>query len=351
MIRRISFYITILMFALHSSCIDEITIAIPDFERQLVIEGWYGNQQAQNYVRVYYSSPFISGIRSPQYTAAPVDQVYVEDDEGRQIYFRRVQDYTYATNDYFPVEAGKQYRLVVSLTTGETYQSEYEVMPPLVEISDITASAYEALYSISTEGSSFTQIRTFASVKATITDPGHGELGYFFRTSGISEDYTFSMNDNCACTCYTSNPNVFNKMNLLDNEPFIDRTFQQTIADIPLYSLGRYFVETNMRTVSKENLSYLQQVDLQQKSTGSIFDPAPFRIRGNISKSDDPSRFVLGNFFVYQESRFDALLSRTAIRLASVELQHYIEPLQEVTIDCTEVFLDATSIPPAPFRR
>lgn len=351
MIRRISFYFMMLIFSIQVSCIDEITIAIPDFERQLVIEGWYGNQIGQNYVRVYYSSPFISGIQAPQYTVAPVDQVYVEDREGRQISFKSVQDHTYVPNDYFPVEAGTGYRLVVRLTTGEIYESEYEEMPPLVEVSEITASAYEALFSISTEGSSFTQLRTFASVKATITDPGEGELGYFFRTSGISEDYTFSMNDNCACTCYSSFPNVFNKMNLLDNEPFIGRTFQQTIADIPLSSLGRYFVDTNMRAISKGNLAYLEQVDLQQKNTGSIFDPAPFRIRGNISKADDPNGLVLGNFFVYQESRFDALLSRTDIRLASVELQHYIEPLQEVSGVCTDVFPDATPVPPAPFRR
>ncbi|MCH7414154.1 DUF4249 domain-containing protein [Belliella sp. R4-6] len=352
MIKKLTIFLLLIAGIFTNSCIDEVVIEVPGFEPQLVVDGWYGNSIEDTYIRIYYSAEYQSGVVTPQYRQANVNLLYIQDQNGRRINFIPVPNsISFLPENYFDPEPGLSYQLVFQLTNGNSYRSDFEMMPPKVEIEEITESAFEALEVINTPGVSLSQIRTFASINAQISDPGVGEFGYMFSTSGISEDFTFSESDNCSCTCYSFISNIFDKLNLLSNREFQSRSFQHSLGDIPLTSLGRFYVNTRVRTVSKNNLEYLLKIDEQQKNTGSIFDVSPFRIKGNVRNvAENQNSVVLGNFFVFQQSGLEKLVFRTEIRAASLDLNHVFDLPPLVNSSCIEIYPDATPIPPIPFR-
>ncbi len=332
-----------------SSCIDELNLALEESNQALVIDAWLGNVPADTYVKVYQTAPYVSGALNPSYTPVPVDRVAIEDREGQRMVLNRIGGIFRAPADFYP-EAGKDYRLVIELSEGAVFESSWETMPPPVVIEDIVAVASERQVMITSGESQFFQTRTFADVQARVTDPGVGELGYLIETSGIEELYTNSNSDNCSCICYEYRPNIFAGMNLTSNSFFQGRDFGISLGEIPLSHLGKYYVSAKVKAVTQSNYDYLSRVDEQQRNSGSIFDPAPFRIRGNIKKRGEGNQLVLGGFFLFQQSTFEKMLFRAQIRSESLELNHRPEPLPMVGGSCTEFYRNATSIPPAPFR-
>ncbi len=340
----------IFMGLMFQACVDEITIGVPRQEEVIVVDAWFGNTEEDSFVRIYTASPFLSGILKPRFDPVPVGSVYVEDTKGNRVDFvRNGPTLLFKPESHIVPVAGESYRLVLDLSEKGIFSSEWEKVPPIVEVEELRTSAYEALVLINSGTATMTQTKTFAGINAVIKDPGAGKFGYFLRTSGISERYTRSDSDNCQCVCYSEVPNLFNRMNLISNEAFEGREFVPNIGEIPLSSIGRFHVETTLKTISGNNLEYLQRIDDQQKNTGSIFDPSPSRIRGNISSREEGGEIILGNFFVYQESKFDAMLSRSQIRMDNANLNHFLDPILEVEATCTEVFIDDVTVPPPPF--
>lgn len=347
MIRNLILAGTILMMA---SCIDEINLALEESNQAIVIEAWIGNIPAETYVKVYRTSPYVSGVLNPSFIPVPVRSVVIQQSEGEDILFIEDQGGIFRQPQNFTPVSGRNYRLALETANGDVYESAWETMPPFVEIEDIVPSAFEKQVIIPSGQSLFSQIRTFADVKAQITDPGVGDLGYYIQSSGITELYTASNSDNCACTCYENDPNIFAGMNITSNSLFQNRVFQLSIGEIPLSSLGRFFVSSRLKVLSKSNFDYLSQIDLQQRNSGSIFDPAPFRIKGNIKKRGSEQEIVLGGFFLFQESTFEKLIFRGQIRSESIELRHSLDPLPFVNGDCTEFYTSASTFVPPAFR-
>lgn len=344
-----------LMFFLSStlglfSCIDEINLILEESNQAIVIDAWIGNTQEGTYVKVYRTSPYVSGTINPPYVPVSVTSVFVEKMNGEVINFILSETNDFRPSGIFDPQAGDIFRLVVETAEGEVYESSWETMPPRVEIEDILPEAFEKQVVITTGQSLFSQIRTFAAVKAQITDPGVGELGYLLETSGITELFTTANVDNCACACYENEPNIFAGMNVTTNTSFQGRSFGVSLGDIPLSFLGRFLVRTNLKVLTKSNYEYLNQVNQQQRNSGSIFDPAPFRIKGNIKKRGSENELVLGGFFLFQESTFEKLLFRSQIRNESLNLNHTLEEIPFVNSSCIEFYPNASPIVPPSFQ-
>lgn len=333
-----------------TSCVDEINLTLEESSQSIVIEAWIGNNPADTYVKVYRTSPYISGVLNPNYIPVQVNSVVIEQSDGEDILLSQVEWNVFRQSTSFDPIPGRSYRMVLETGDGEVFESSWETMPPFVEVEDIVGQAFQKQVMITVGQSQFLQNRTFADVQAQIVDPDLGELGYLIKTSGITELYTTANVDNCACVCYENVPNIFAGMNLTSNEPFQGRSFGLSLGEIPLSSIGKFFVRTKVKTVNKSSYNYLKQIDLQQRNSGSIFDPAPSRIRGNIKMRGSDDQQVLGGFFLFQESSFEKLLLRTDIRNESLNLNHALDALPFVNVDCREVYLNATPEVPPVFR-
>lgn len=349
--KKLVYYFFILGLTLGiSSCVDEINLVLEESNQALVIEAWVGNSPEETYVKVYRTSPYVSGVLNPDFIPVPVRSVHIEQSEGERFPFSEKEENIFRQSTSFDPVPGRNYRLILETEDGEVYESSWETMPPFVEVIDIKGEAFEKQMVITVGQAQFLQKRTFADVQAQIADPGLGELGYLIQSSGITELYTTANVDNCACTCYQDVPNIFAGMNLTSNEPFQGKSFGLSLGQISLSSIGKFFVRTKIKVVNKSSYRYLNQVDQQQRNSGSIFDPAPSRIKGNIKKRGAEDDVVLGGFFLFQESSFEKLLLRTEIRNQSLNLNHALDALPFVNGDCREAYIDASPIVPTPFR-
>ena len=333
-----------------SSCVDEINLNLSkELNPVLVVDAWIGPEIGQSYVQVFSSGAYVSG--SVDNGTVPIDlsEVFLEREDGRKIPFQRQWDGKYYPYEEINPKEGESFRLIFQTAEGERFESSWEKFPPSVQLEEMTANALERLVLVSSPSGNILQTRTFAEVSVDFQDPGKGKLGYLSATTGISELYTMSNFENCLCTCYRNEPSLFKGMNFQSNENFNGRKFQKKVGEIPLSSFGRFYVVTSMQVLNEFGRNYFEQVSIQQRNTGSIFDPAPFRIKGNIRKTNGESEIVLGGLFLYQETTFNKMFSRSEIRRQSLSLNHYLEPLVSVAFSCNEYFTDASPFKPSPF--
>ncbi len=331
------------------SCVDEIHLDVPSTASNLVIDAWLGPSSDQSYVRVYRSAKFLSGTLAPRYSKVSVNRMYVEDESGRRVFFPNTSDTTLAywpnAGQFFP--SGIKYRLHV-VTDEDEYQSEWTLMPE--------ASSFEGFEAVSKEKPVFVlsgdmpvQVTgASADLNVSIVNPSEQEVGYLISSTGISEALTTADCENCTCNCYLEVPILFSGMNL-ESSGSGNSPKPVTLAELDITSTGRFYLESTIRTVSKDNLEYLQQIHKQQRNTGSIFDPAPFKIRGNIKSIAHPEKEVLGNFMVYQEDTFNQMVYRAEIYRQNPALPFAFDETGHVKCDCKEYYPYALPYTPDPF--
>lgn len=315
----------------------------------MVVDAWIGAEEGQSYVQVFTSGAYVSGSIDQGAVPIELSEVFLEREDGSKIPFLSQFDEKYYPQEEINPKEGESFRLIFQTVAGEIFESTWEKFPPSVQLDEMKVNARERLVLVSSPSGSILQTRTFADVNVEFLDPGKGNLGYLSTAKGISELYTTSNFENCQCTCYRNEPNLFKGMNFQSNQNFNGRPYQKKVGEIPLSSFGRFYVETTLRVLNEFGSSYFEQVSIQQRNTGSIFDPAPFRIKSNIRNTNAENEVVLGGLFLYQETKISKMFSRSEIRRQSLSLNHYLEPLVNVAFSCTEHFTDASPFKPSPF--
>ncbi len=295
------------------ACIDEIYLSVPSKNSSLVIDAWLGPTSESSYVRVYRSAPFLSGSLEPRYTKVRDTQIYVEDESGLRVYFPNTADTTLIhkpnPGQFFP--AGSRYRLHVTSSEGE-YQSDWVLMPQETTTGDFNIVTKERLVYVTSGDVPIQVPGVAAELNLSLTNPSGEEVGYMIQAKGITEVFTTGGPENCVCNCYLDQPYIFPGMNLQSSGNG-NSSKAVKLAELEITSLGRFYLQSAIKTVSKPNLDYLEQINKQQRNTGSIFDPAPFKIRVIIRYLDDPEHDFLGNFTVFQENTFVQMIYRAEI--------------------------------------
>ena len=332
------------------SCVDEIYLDVPSTESNLVIDAWLGPSSEQSYVRVYRSVPFLSGTVTPQYTKVPVSRMYVEGESGKRVYFRNSPDTTlyYRPETYHLFESGKRYRLNV-VTDEDEYRSDWSLMPEPSSFEGFEVVAKERPVFVISGNLPVQVTGASADLNVNVTNPSKEEVGYLITATGVSEVFTTGDAENCKCNCYLDVPVLFSGMNL-ETSGSGNSPKPITIAQLDITSLGRFFIWSTIRTVSKDNLEYLQLIDKQQRNTGSIFDPAPFKIKGNIKSVTHPEKEVLGNFIAFQENTFNQMVYRSEIYGQNPSLPFAFDETGHVRDNCNEYYPYSLPYTPEPFQ-
>lgn len=344
--------VTLLLCLSLVACVDEIYLSVPSGESGVVIDAWLGPSSEQSYVRVYRSEPYLSGVLEPRYSKVRTTEIYVEDELGGRIYFPNSVDTSLYhkpnPGQFFP--AGRRYRLHVT-TPEVSYESDWELMPEETTTGDFYIVPKERLVYVTSGDIPIQVPGVGVELNLSLINPSREEVGYVIQAKGISEVFTTGGPEDCVCNCYLEQPYIFPGMNLQSsgtgNSPKPVK-----LAELEITSLGRFFLQTSIKTVAKENLDYLQQINKQQRSTGSIFDPAPFKIRGNIRNPDNPEQEVLGNFMVFQENTFDQMIYRAEIFRQNFDLTFAFDltpRLEAPDESCHDFYIDALPETPEPF--
>lgn len=296
-----SFLVSILIIGCLAACIDKVELPIRNEEPRLVIDGQITNEAPPYTVRLFYTSPFgLTSDQRPPVLAAIGAQVSLADDRGRRVFFESVGGSVYQTTDLsFRGQPGRSYSLTVQLLDGKRYVTKPEVMPDVPAIDSISARFVQT-NNVSTPYN--------YNYSLTTRDPARERNFYRWTAYGLtvrkstgepcSPFSTAICFDNCYTTESTSEVNVYSDVavngNVIRGKP---------VFQLPIYAAWPQWVEVQQYGITQTNYQFWKLYEQQRARTGSIFDPLPAPVTGNLVNASDLADVARGYFAVTSVTR------------------------------------------------
>jgi Domain of unknown function (DUF4249) len=287
-------YGSIALVLVLSSCLDEIKLAQPDRIERIIVEGGITDNSNENFLRLSYSD----AVGAPK-RVLPTSGVYVE------IRTAKGQKYTMRADPQgsglFTAENGKlngiggeSYALYIKLPDGREYQSEFQSMPLAVPIKNLNYDSQESP-------------SVGYQVSLDIDDPKATENYYRWVSEGFhirqASGVKIGFGDNYCCkTCWVKIKNE--KLNILSDQNFNGKTIKnRPVFFSPYYGIGMHKINVKQFNINRQAYQYYTKLKSQLNRSGSIFDPLPATVRGNIVNLKDSDDTALGFFEVSSVSK------------------------------------------------
>ncbi len=333
-------YLSILLVAL-MGCIDPFEVEVPEGPQYLTVEGYITNLPKAHEVRITrgdtYGSVF-EGLVRPVREAT----VVIRDDQGNVTFLQEDLDNrgSYFTPPNYQAVVGRSYTLQIQLIDGRVYTSLPERVGAPTEIQNVSYQSVE----IPVEG----EVNPDSGVQllVDIDDPADENNFYFWRNS----DATYVLltrpdlfvtppperrpaPKDCCFICWRNEPAPGNQSIFIANDDnFNGLSTQLPAAFIPdngLRFADTYRIDFSQISISQEAFRFLRLVKQQSEISGSVFDPPPARITGNMISLDDPDEIVLGYFMAGGETT-----ERVYIKKSELD---FVQPEARITDDCRVV--------------
>ncbi|MBN3583982.1 DUF4249 domain-containing protein [Algoriphagus aestuarii] len=341
-------YIYLFCFILFG-CIEPYDVSIEDGPQLLTIEGMLTNGPGPHVIKLTRSDTYGSvfeGLIRPVAGAT----VIFRDDLGRVIFLSEDNENrgNYLTPAEFSGETGRTYTLQIQLLDGKVYSSLPEKLTAVPEIQDLGFRVER----IPVKG----EINDASGIQfiAEFQDPADENNFYYWRKGESVHVYETRPDlyhepppsrapapKDCCAVCFkteqTSNASIF----IAQDDNFNGLTTRLPVAfilDDGLRFLNRYRVDLEQYSISQEAYRFLRLVKQQAELSGSVFDPPPANIRGNMISLDNPEEVVFGFFMAAGESS-----KRIYINQSELDFK---QPRAIIPDDC-RVFDNSQLDPPA----
>jgi hypothetical protein len=270
----------------------------------LVVEGWITTDPPPYSINLSYSGTFTNTYQAGVDTGLQYitdAKVVLVDDLGDSTSCIRSVNGTYLSSDSnFVGTVGRTYTLKVYLSNGKTYLSKAEKITPVAPIDSVSV-VYDSSY---IAGIRPTQL----VVSVNAHDPPGIANYYRWTASGYIPRKSWGF----ACTYGAPSPtNPFSGSCFAFCEQFLDETqinvlsdqfidgreiVQQPVFYSPVYWDGIHYIEMKQYSISQEAYLFWEQYLAQTNRTGSILDPLPAPLTGNIYNQADSNDLALGLF-------------------------------------------------------
>lgn len=308
--------ITVVLILLLSSmvaCIDPFDFPFTDEGGTMVVEGILTNGEGPFTVRLSTSRSFNaqSGSSRPAVQGAVV---IITDDQGTEVLLQEVRPGLYQTDPLgLSGVPGRIYTLLITTEEGRNYASIPQQMPLPVAIERLRVEQDVELQEVNSG-----RLEQVAGIRAYIEaqDPARQDNYYIWNWRGTYEARTHPelatpIPKNCCGVCWLTESsqeiNVFED-SFADGSNIADR--ELGFIEINSRKLtNKYLLQAEQLTITKEGFEFWSGVRDQLGNVGSIFDPAPAILRGNVVNPADPNEQVLGFFTVAAktEAQFELL--------------------------------------------
>jgi hypothetical protein len=308
-------YILLLFVAI--SCIDPFETDSIEGPQLLTVEGMVTTGVGPHTIKLSRSANYGSIFEA---LVRPVSgaTVIVRDDLGGVTFFTEstVDRGAYSSPSNFSGVVGRSYTLQFQLVDGKVYTS----FPEKLESVPIIENLSYQVVTIPVEGE--INARSGVQLLATISDPSDQNNFYFWRNDPSvyilrtrpdlffirppdADDRDPDPKD-CCITCF--------RTELAGNESIFiaqDDNFNGLSTKVPvgfveddgLRFVQTYRIDVRQLSISQGAYRFLRLVKQQSEINGSVFDPPPANIRGNMIRLDNPEEVVLGYFMASGESK------------------------------------------------
>ena len=296
--RQVSSYIILLIVL--AACIDQVELSVGTEEPHLVVEGQITNEAPPYTIRLTYTGKYGYSGQNPDQQYVQGAQVKLTDDQGGSTQFVSVGLGVYQTVDStFRGQIGRAYSVSVILSDGKRYVSKPERMPNVPQIDSLSASLIQT----------GNQSTPYAMAYSVYThDPG--EEKNFYRWTGYGYTNRLSVGKWCdssrvsRCNNRCWSPVSNSAVQVYSDEAVNGNLIiGRDILQVPIYTIGPQLIEVQQYSVTQANYQFLLLYQQQNIRTGSIFDPLPGPITGNLVKATDPADRARGYFAVTSLTR------------------------------------------------
>ncbi len=293
--RKVFFYIILLMI-LYSNCVEEFEPSRQGYENLLVVDALFSGGTEPFEVRLSRSVPIDTNSFLPEQFA----NIRLESGSGELYDLYEKKPGVYNSYDLIPGQVGETYRLLISTANGRQYASEPVVMretPPIDEV----GFDYEKRPWAGVDG---------AQVYVNTHDPENkthyyrwewDETWIFFTPyystiywdNGAILDRTEDIN-----TCWkngkSSSIDIFSTKSLNDDR----------VQKFPLVFVTnetdrlrwKYSINVKQYSLSEASYNYWKELQKSTENLGTLFDPQPSAVVGNIHNTTDDKELVIGYF-------------------------------------------------------
>lgn len=294
---RLFIFISIVFTFLLSACVEPVGIPLRSGNQRVVIEGIFTNQAEPCTVKLSYSQDIsvLSNI-----THIKNAKVRITDDRGNFTDFAEgnfPSPYYFSTNRQFVGSVGRTYTLSIELPDGKKFVSKPEIMQAVPPIDNYYVEFDNTI-------KSFNGNRLFG-YKIYIDTKDPVETKNFYRWSA----YTYAFKQTRLKPCAPFNPPACRdyywcredeKEIIIGNDAGFNGNplKKQYVHFVPVYLLGTSYIEIRQQAISQDIYQYWKNYSDQTLRTGSIFDPIPSTIVGNVYNPNNPTELALGYFSV-----------------------------------------------------
>ncbi len=284
--------LSLVILTLTFGCIDPVELEFQSQESYLVIDGFITTDFGPHVIKVSQTAPFNNDEINlpPPVTGATV---YIEDDQGNREDLVPGEAGDYLTSTSFQGVVGRSYTLTVENGENVYVSTSQEIQEPI-----ILDSLYFEILLIESKlygGNTENILRVYSD--------------FSLPTENSNVGFTWSM------TCFPDFDNCpgrrrvigYSKLNGSEKGLNFENEF---IEEVPLdfiiewkrnppplaYTEFDLSFDLEIHSFGEETLRYYRQVNSQRNSQGSVFDPLPFQIYGNISNQSNPEEVVMGFF-------------------------------------------------------
>lgn len=325
----------IVVLALFNSCVDPLDLKIDAQDRQLVVDGMITNEPGPYSVRLSRSKPYTSYTDSWS-TVETGAQVVISDDKGNQETLQETKPGLYQTSpDGITGQIGNTYTLSIRTRSGENYTSAPETLMPVPTIDSLY---FEVRPMQVLNENDVEETVHVVNVLVDTQDPALQQNYYMwqwqgtFRVSTQPWDYTekiggkrVAMPKDCCETCWvtalTNSVNV--KDDRLQNGGNLKR-YRVTQIPVTEQRFGfKYHILVKQLSISEAAFDYWRILKAQIEAGGSIQDPPPAIVIGNITNTSNPDQQALGFFGASAVTSKAIFISRDEL---GVRVGEYIMP-------------------------
>jgi hypothetical protein len=290
---RSLFIIYLLSIVSLTSCIDEVDLPVRNEASRLIVEGMITNEAPPYTVRLFTTGNFVSARYPPASLGVQGALVQITDDAGNSTVLKAIleQPGIYQTADTtFVGQVGRSYVLSVAMPDGKMYLSQPEKLLPVPLLEELKAEFVDIADRSRPSG-----YRVLVDTQDPVETTNYYRWSAYGYVRRESEGLPLLGGGICCKSCWlliaNNDVNIFSDANINGN-----RIQGRFALFSPFYLRGKQYVEVSQYSLTREAYQFWKLLDEQQTRTGSLFDPQPAPIEGNMYNAEDANELALGYF-------------------------------------------------------
>jgi Domain of unknown function (DUF4249) len=272
------------------SCLDKVNVPLRQETQKVIVEGLITNDPKFVSLKISQTTSFGNAN-----SIEPLKGAYVEvrSSTSEVTIFRPSPDdlgIYRPNNKQWAGKEGVSYSIYIALADGRTFESVAQKMPVAVPIESLDTTFVNGV------GPGF---QTYASFKDPVETENYYRwtaLGFHIRLS-TGAGVPFCCN---RCWVLKRENSVNTVSDLLVNGSLVKN---RPVYFSPFYTIEKHLIEIQQFTISKDAFLFWTRYKDQQQRTGTIFDPLPAALTGNVFNTNDSKDIALGFFEVSAVSR------------------------------------------------